>query len=687
MPSARSIARPASSRRGPAPPDRPRRAVVAGWTLAACCALPSPAAAHGGVYPRPPVHGPPAPAQPGSPTPFGPGGAPGPGSASTPGGGAIDLEGWELWWNDNQATYLDLRRRIHGVTPRTGGGDTVAEDDSIPLSPELFDRVVSRLLRVLAEERSVDLRSGALMALAKLGRHAGHDLATPIIPAFVGLLRDGNQEVAETAAIALGVLADGATLPLLLDLAADDERGRAFVGAAEVPYRTRAFAAYGLGQAAVRSSSNAVRQTVVEALVGVLETADQPTTDLAVAALHALSLSALDLRAEVPPRAPGVPPGAFAQHALSRRTQIAYLLDFLSVRRETAARRTDALRAHAATAIGRLLADVPDGLRLALLPELLARLEPAADEDDAVREALILALGSIVTAGPDPLDAAARERLVAELERGRPMARRFASIALGQIGSRPGPTVDGDDDPLSGALAVQQSLTGRLSHGPAAPWAALALGVLGHGQLAQGRAPDPEASAMVRSALASCRRPQDVGAYALAAGLRGDLAAREALRRKLDEITDPIAQGHVAIGLGLLGDAQDAPLLSSLLGGALRKPELLTRIAVALALLGDRQVAPRLVVWLAETSTLAGQAALSTALGQVGDHSAIDPLLALLDDREGSTDSARAFAAVALGLVASPDRWPWNWPYARGVHYLIAPPTLTDGRSGILDIL
>jgi len=679
--------------RGPA---RPRRALLAAWILAAGTAQLPAASAHGGLYPRPPSPIP-SPTPPGSPTQPGPPGpatspgagaaVPGPGSALSPSGATIDLESWELWWNDNQAQYLDLRRRIHGAVPRTGEASAAADEDSIPLSGELRERIVTRLLRVLEEERSVDLRSGALMALAKVGRHAGTDLSARVVPAILGLLRGGNQELAETAAIALGVLADGAALPLLLDLMGDGPRGRAFVGASEVPYRTRAFAAYGLGQAAARSASNAVRQTVSQALVEVVERPSQPTPDLAVAALQALSLAALDLRAEVPPRPPGDRPGPFASHALSRRTQLAYLIDFLTVRRETAARRSDTLRAHAATAAGRLLLDVPDGLRLALLPALLARLEPEADEDEGVREALVLALGSAVSAGPHPLDVAARERLVAELERGKPMARRFASIALGQIGSRPGPTVDADDDPLAGALDVQRALLGRLAHGPAAPWAALAVGILGHGQLARGQTPDPEASAILRSALASCRRPQDVGAYALAVGLRGDVAARAVLRHKLEEITDPIARSHVAIGLGLVGDEQDAPLLRSLLDGALRKPELLTRIAVALALVGDRGVGPRLVDWLQETSSLAGQAAIATALGQVGDHAAIEPLLALLDERARTPDSARAFAVVALGQLASPDRWPWNLPYARGVHYLFAPPTLTDGRSGILDIL
>ena len=51
------------------------------------------------------------------------------------------------------------------------------------------------------------------------------------------------------------------------------------------------------------------------------------------------------------------------------------------------------------------------------------------------------------------------------------------------------------------------------------------------------------------------------------------------------------------------------------------------------------------------------------------------------------TDLSRAFAAVALGGVADKEPLRWNSKISVNMNYRAAVETLTNGSSGILDIL
>ena len=67
--------------------------------------------------------------------------------------------------------------------------------------------------------------------------------------------------------------------------------------------------------------------------------------------------------------------------------------------------------------------------------------------------------------------------------------------------------------------------------------------------------------------------------------------------------------------------------------------------------------------------------------------SAPDPLVEMLED-EDLTDSARGFAAVALGIVAERGDLPWNAKFSRDINYRANTTTLTgQNATGLLDIL
>ena len=109
--------------------------------------------------------------------------------------------------------------------------------------------------------------------------------------------------------------------------------------------------------------------------------------------------------------------------------------------------------------------------------------------------------------------------------------------------------------------------------------------------------------------------------------------------------------------------------------------------AIGLGLLGDKQLVPDLIDMLAEARGLSSQAAISSALGFIGDARSIGPLIDMLNDSE-KTDLARAFAAVALGIVADKEELPWNSKISVNSNYRANTQTLTDqAGTGILDIL
>ncbi len=86
------------------------------------------------------------------------------------------------------------------------------------------------------------------------------------------------------------------------------------------------------------------------------------------------------------------------------------------------------------------------------------------------------------------------------------------------------------------------------------------------------------------------------------------------------------------------------------------------------------------------SESVAVLAALANAIGQIGDRRAIPLLVALTKDDE-QTKLGRAFAAAALGGVCERLALPWNLPLSRDANYGAPVDTLSNGATGVLDIL
>jgi HEAT repeat protein len=556
------------------------------------------------------------------------------------------------------------------------GERNTAKDVLVPSEETIHKIVVPALLAALEKERSNDIVTGCLIALAKIGDVRGENGASELEPRLAKFLADGNQEIAETAAVAIGILAEDSSVELLSALANDTPKGRARVGNKEVHFRTRAFATYGLGLIGARTASDRVRREIAAILVDLLGKPESSTRDLKVAALVALGLVPVDVSTEI---AAGIP----RNPSESRQGEIRFVEQIFRD-----ASNDSTVRAHAPAALARLLPGAPAATKAEVAKLLLAPLAPHAKEHIEIQQACALALGQVGDADGEAIDGEIRETLARVAAESRDaQTKGFAMISLGQIGGNLG---RGDAD--AGVRACRDALLAALaqSRGNARPWAAIGLAVLERalGETDAGHALESAASkTALRAALEETASPSPLSGLAIACGIARDGEARSILRAKLRTAPGDDVRGYLAVALGLVQAHEAVPEIEALVLDSKYKPALLREAAIGLGLLGDKNVVPELVKMLAEARGLSSQAALASALGFIGDSRSIRPLVEMLEKKD-ITESARGFAAVALGIVADKERLPWNSKISTNIDYRASTVTLTSPEAtGILDLL
>jgi HEAT repeat protein len=614
----------------------------------------------------------------------GPGGSGDPGADALTGPGGIqqDPTSWSVWWGFNREPYLALKDHLYDQGSVTGtdflrlGDGEVPQVRSVlrPTEAQVRGEVVPALLDAVATGTANDIVTGAMIALARIGDEPGEDGRSPFAEAFASQLPSPSQEISETAALALGILGGPGAVERLVALVRDDEVGRELVGRGRVTERTRAFAAYGLGLAAHGLKDDTERCAVLEVLAEQLRGDGGALADLQVACVNAWGLIPLD-GIEEPTH------WCASCMRLTRPSQVRFVLALLED--DEVGRLA---RGHVPVAVSRLLADRPDeALRAEAVEALLGELGSRKSVPNEVLQGCVLALGGLGDAGESELSTSIRDALIALPGRvADQQTRYFTSIALAQNASRLVPDGPPDGDPVARKELLKRSARGT---GLTRHWAVLSLGILGRELRDRQVAPPSDVWNAVRSSLAEARSPEAIGACATAAGLIGSPEAEEPLLELLEESREDAARGHVAVALGLADARIAIAPIQELTRGSTYRPDLLRQSAVALGLLGDKQLVDELTVMLRSAKSLAAQASIAGALGRIGDRRAIEPLVAMLGDDE-LTDTARGFAAVALGLVADTEPLPWFVPLARDVNYRAAPWTLNDpGGAGLLNIL
>jgi len=665
----------------------------------------------GGAPGAPGAGGPatPGPSGPTTPGPAAPGiplGA-GPSNPTTSGGvdTGPDLTIWQYWWGFNREPFLNLKSHIHSGAVQTGSGEFFLgrgereqSRDSLRPSEEMIrSKVVPALIKALNSEQSNDIVTGCLIALAKIGdaKTEGGDGKSQMAGEIRKQLTSGSQEIQETAALSLGILANEANIGLLEALLFNDaaklrEFNVSYNGS--VPERTRAFAAYGLGLIGYKASEEG-RQAIVSTLIRMLEgeAKTMGTRDIPVACLTSIGLTPLQLAAgaeaiDISKKTPR------PEQVTNRQEQLLWLLNYYESPDQEFLN-----QAHVPIAIARLLVDGGNDywLRQQVAERFVQAIGKSSTVANEIKQSCILALGQIGDCDGDKVDAKIREALMAVSDDlADEQAKYFALIAMAQVAGRPGTGEGGPVEGLDPKLNKSNPrafLQERLSKGKpeTRSWAGLSLAVLERSLDDQKQVSSQESKTALQQALADSKTPSEVGALAIAVGIVRAQEAQDVLRDKFDKISEPEARGFAAIGLGLMNDRGAIPMITEVVKKSKYQPDLLKSAAIGLGLLGDKEIVTELIRMLeGEATGLSSQAAISSALGTIGDARSVEPLILMLEDKQ-KTDRARGFAAVALGIVADKEDLPWNTKISVNGNYRANTTTLTSPSegTGILDIL
>ena len=637
-------------------------------TVAAASALVADATAHGGApYRGPGECVPPQPQEPlppARPSPD-PDRVPLAGHLLSTGSPGPDLSIWVFWWEFNKDRYLNLRAKVHashiiacGGCALTGLGAAAQPVNTLAPTRAQLEEAVEALHGLAEQCADADIASATMMALARIGRQP--ERARKL---YARHLDASERWVRETAVLAFGVLRDPAADPLLRELIRDSATGRTLVGSDAVDTRTRAIAAYAVALLAERSPDADFRRSVAQFLDATLaNTSGYQTVELRVACLLGLSLAA-------PPE-----PAALAEALMNRFD-----------RGELESR----VAAHLPVTLARLLAtvdaDAPQHPRAVAL--LLTWLAPNSTAPPWLRQSAAQALGRLAGRCDLAHQRLAFDALCLAQSQARDMqTKNFTAIALADLAA------DSRDSALR--REIIDFLVAKMAKSSTAyePWAGLALGVLAW-QVADSYSMDFPHAAVVatQEKFRSTRTPRSKAAYALALGLMSDDAIKVELRTSWEEVQDEEYRDYVGIALGLLGAGEYRDDLLLRLDAFPDGTELLLPTATALGLMKARQVVDRLLEHLAprdgKRPRLAVLAAVTVALGTVGDRNAVAALIETLQD-ENLTPLGRAFAALGLGLLGDQDLLPWTHRVAADLNYRAELGLLLDFEqgTGILDL-
>ncbi len=680
-----------------------------------CCAgmmalLPETGSAHGGQYRGPGDVVPPSPgggrgtggpagpttggpAGPGAPAPSGPTtpGASGPatGGPAGPGGGRAaqtgqrgvevgdDLTQWQFWWEFNKDPFIRLKDAIQKGGPQTGSDDfflggtrrSEAKDSLKPTDEQILGEILPALKKAIDSTKQRDINSSCMVAMAKIGRN--HD-DFKLIDVFTPRLKEGDQEIRETAALAIGIagIAEEAEVDMLLNLAMDDAKGRAASGG-NINDRTRAFAAYGLGLIA-HDAKIEIKAKAFGALKKLLEDDNVSNRNIKVAAINSIGLLHIDESSDEGKKLLGEALDAVEGYYMQKLGPGEQLI-----------------QSHCPTAIAKLIGRNHE--RAAHFKELFAadlqeKGKVKRSSNDIARSC-VLALGQLALPfenkdSKDNPDNEYSKLLLDTYHDHKDLQTRFFSVlALGQIGGE-----------LNRTTLLKEF--DKASKTQEKPWVALSLGVYSFfkydAQKKAGVQVEPERliAETLYDALKSNKEPGLLSALAVGLGLsQATEAADSMVSMLLSNVAKEDLAGYLCIGLALMNHNRAITDIKGIVDQSVRRTDLLKQAAIALGKLGDKTVAEQLQKLMTDGEpNLAKLSAIASALGFIGDSRTIAPLKKMLfDDQLG--DLSRAFAAVALGGVADKEPLPWNSKIGQNINYRASVDTLTNQSTGILDIL
>ncbi len=263
------------------------------------------------------------------------------------------------------------------------------------------------------------------------------------------------------------------------------------------------------------------------------------------------------------------------------------------------------------------------------------------------------------------------------------LSRFLAMISLAQIAGRAGH----GEEPLAALEPTRRFLLRQLerNRGMQFAWAALAIGVLEESTHGRGGMPSGDSARALRVALAASRNGDVAGAVAVALGMLKDAESAPMLLELLDDTGSTVLRGYAGMALGMIGAPQALEPLRAALQESGNFPGTLQRLAIGLWLLGDGEAGPALAGMLLRASSPEAQGGIAAALGWVKDPRPVPALVERM--RADPNHLTRAWISVALGRIADPAPMPWNAALMVGANYDQAPATLRDPDAyrGVLD--
>ncbi len=612
------------------------------------------------------------------PTTGGPG-APGGGRGPTTGGRGVqiddDLTEWKFWWEFNKDPFIRLKDAVQQGGAQTGSDDfflgstrrSEARDSLKPTEEQILGEILPALKKAIDSTEQRDINSSCMVAMAKIGTdHPDFKL----IDVFKPRLRKPDQEIRETAALAIGIaaIAGEEEVKLLVDLALDEQKARDVYGGS-IDYRTRSFATYGLGLLANRHSKTEIKAQAFAAMKKLLTDDKVSDRNMKVAAINAIGI--LNIGSS------GDADKALLDDALQCLED--YYMKNLGAGEQL-------IQAHCPTAIAKLVGrdnEKSDHYKQLFAADLQEKGKVKRSSNDIARSCA-MAIGLMAKPYDDKDEKKCPDAKYSKLlldtyhDHKDAQTRNFAVLGLGQVGG----------DLNREALLKEFDKGGKNQE---KPWCSLALGVYSFFKYEQQSNAPLEATigSTLTDALKNNRDPSLIGALAIGLGLSRATDAADLMRGMMvQNVAKEEMAGYLCIGLALMNDTRSVEDIRNVVEQSVRRDSLLQQAAIALGKLGDKRVAEDLQKMLAaeEGGNLAKLSAISSALGFIGDQRTIKPLKDMLFDTKLG-ELSRAFAAVALGGVADKESLPWNSKIGTNMNYRASVETLTNRSTGILDIL
>jgi HEAT repeat protein len=531
---------------------------------------------------------------------------------------SLSFESWRFWWAYNNDDILNLKGHIYGsktssASPLffTSKEDTKNRRNAQrPTERAIVNKIIPALKRSLNRNKDhEDIHGGALVALGKIG-------SIDFVPIFEaaanntfktekGLKVKFGYQATESAVLALGLL------PKL------DERGKSEVRKIllsildndDLRSRERAWAGVCLGL-----------QRDTEAIKPLWERLSRKYKGKDKYNIPAGILCGLGL--------------------IGDETVLPDLHEALESGKIGGKEIDDRIRAYVGFAISKIAS--PESL------EVLNKTLTSRRIGRTVKRSIAIGCGTCgAKASPDMKDATVKAlRKFINKSGGDPSGENFALIALSQIGT---------DEALKHLLKLADG--GKYGQRPYA-----ALGLATHcwykdraAELKKGEPMDPAMRSRIKDALIKLsdkyKDTDTKAAMMLGRGLLKDKSAVEECVKLITRKGDPTLRGFCCVTLGLIGEASENVKDALKLALADRRSTDLRRdAATGLGLLKDADAVKLLIDELKAAKSFAVQGQLITAIGTIGDHTAIDPLIDILDNTSRPS-AARAMAAVGLGMI------------------------------------